>query len=285
MDTLIEKLLSRLKDFFDPERMGEFFADLTINVIIVLIILGIFFLFWQLLKRAIMPRLKRNMDQTNAAFAETVLQFFVYSIAVLVALSATGVQTGAVLASLGVVGLTIGFALRDTLSNIISGLLIFIDRPFTIGDLVEIDGKYGRVDRISLRTTRVVTPDGKMLAVPNAEVMNKTVTSYTNFPTIRLDVSVTVAVHENLKKVRSILLGLVENNPDYLSTPAPVVVVTALNDYNVALELRVWLEEERQHIQKRFELREQVFNALTENGVDMPFETVRSIVVRSDPTQ
>lgn len=90
MDTLIEKLLSRLKDFFDPERMGEFFADLTINVIIVLIILGIFFLFWQLLKRAIMPRLKRNMDQTNAAFAETVLQFFVYSIAVLVALSATG---------------------------------------------------------------------------------------------------------------------------------------------------------------------------------------------------
>lgn len=181
--------------------------------------------------------------------------------------------------------MTIGFALRDTLSNIISGLLIFIDRPFTIGDLVEIDGKYGRVDRISLRTTRVVTPDGKMLAVPNAEVMNKTVTSYTNFPTIRLDVSVTVAVHENLKKVRSILLGLVENNPDYLSTPAPVVVVTALNDYNVALELRVWLEEERQHIQKRFELREQVFNALTENGVDMPFETVRSIVVRSDPTQ
>lgn len=285
MATLIEKLLSRLKEFFDLERMGEFFADLFINVIIVLIILAIFYLIWQVMKRAVMPRLERNMDRTNAAFAQTVLQFFVYSIGILVALSATGVQTGAVLASLGVVGLTIGFALRDTLSNIISGLLIFIDRPFTIGDLVEIDGKYGRVDRISLRTTRVVTPDGKMLAVPNAEVMNKTVTSYTNFPNIRLDVAVTVAVHENIARVRSVLLGLVEDNPDYLSIPAPQVVVTELNDYNVALELRVWLEDERKHIQKRFELREQVFSTLTENGVDMPFETVRSIVIRSEPDQ
>ena len=285
MGTLIEKLLSRLKEFFDPERMGEFFADFFINVIIVLIILAIFYLIWQVMKRSLMPRLKRSMDRTNAAFAETVLQFFVYSIGILVALSATGVQTGAVLASLGVVGLTIGFALRDTLSNIISGLLIFIDRPFTIGDLVEIDGKYGRVDRISLRTTRVVTPDGKMLAVPNAEVMNKTVTSYTNFPNIRLDVAVTVAVHENIARVRSILLGLVEDNPDYLSIPVPQVVVTALNDYNVALELRVWLEDEREHIQKRFELREQVFSTLTENGVDMPFETVRSIVIRSESDQ
>lgn len=283
MEALLENLVSRLKEFFDPERMGEFFADLFINVIIILIILGIFYLIWQVLKRAVMPRLKRNMDRTNAAFAETVLQFFVYSIGILVALSATGVQTGAVLASLGVVGLTIGFALRDTLSNIISGLLIFIDRPFTIGDLVEIDGKYGRVDRISLRTTRVVTPDGKMLAVPNAEVMNKTVTSYTNFPNIRLDVAVTVAVHENIEHVRSILLGLVENNPDYLSIPAPNVVVTDLNDYNVALELRVWLEDERKHIQKRFELREQVFTTLIEKGVDMPFETIQTIQLNRNP--
>jgi small conductance mechanosensitive channel len=221
------------------------------------------------------------MDKTNAAFAETLLKFFVLSIGILAAFSATGIETGAVLASLGVVGLTIGFALRDTLSNIISGLLIFIDRPFTIGDLIEIDGKYGRVDRISLRTTRVVTPDGKMLAVPNAEVMNKTVTSYTNFPNIRLDIAVTVGVHEDLDRVRSILLSLVRDNPEYLSEPAPGVVVTQLNDYNVALELRVWLENERLHLQKKFELREQVFKTLTANAVDMPYETVQSIIVNA----
>lgn len=278
MGALLDNLITRLQEFFDPERLGVLFAEIFINVIIIAIVLVIFYLIWQILKRMAMPRLKRNMDKTNAAFAETVLKFFVFSIGILAALSATGFQTSAVLASLGVVGLTIGFALRDTLSNIISGLLIFIDRPFTIGDLVEIDGKYGRVDRISLRTTRVVTPDGKMLAVPNAEVMNKTVTSYTNFPNIRLDIAVSVGVREDLDRVRSILLSLVRDNQDYLSEPAPSVVVTALNDYNVALELRVWLENERLHIQKRFELREQVFNTLTSHSIDMPYETVRSII-------
>jgi len=279
MGALLDNLIARLQEFFDPERLGVLFAEVFINIIIIAIVLILFLLIWEILKRIIMPRVQRNMDETNAAFAETVLKFFVFSIGILAALSATGIQTGAVLASLGVVGLTIGFALRDTLSNIISGLLIFIDRPFTIGDLIEIDGKYGRVDRISLRTVRVVTPDGKMLAVPNAEVMNKTVTSYTNFPNIRLDIAVTIGVHEDLDRVRSILLSLVRENPDYLSDPAPSVVVTQLNDYNVALELRVWLENERLHVQKKFELREQVFKTLTSNAVDMPFETVQSIVI------
>lgn len=279
MQTLLENLLSQLSEFFDPERIGDYLANALINLIIVIIVLGIFYVLWKLAKRLVMPGIQRNMDSTNAAFAETLLKFFVFSIGILAALSATGIQTSAVLASLGVAGLTIGFALRDTLSNIISGFLIFIDRPFTIGDLIEIDGKYGRVDRISLRTTRVVTPDGKMLAVPNAEVMNKTVTSYTNFPNIRLDISVTVGVHEDLDRVRKLLLDLVHDNPDYLEIPEPKVVVTQLNDYNVALELRVWLEDEREHLQKTFELREQVFKTLTANDVDMPYETVQSIVI------
>ncbi|MBW6474664.1 MAG: mechanosensitive ion channel family protein [Anaerolineaceae bacterium] len=279
MGALLDNLIARLQEFFDPERLGVLFAEIFINIIIIAIVLVLFLLIWKIIKRIFMPRVQRNMDKTNAAFAETLLKFFVFSIGILAALSATGIQTGAVLASLGVVGLTIGFALRDTLSNIISGLLIFIDRPFTIGDLIEIDGKYGRVDRISLRNTRVVTPDGKMLAVPNAEVMNKTVTSYTNFPNIRLDIAVTIGAHEDLNRVRSILLSLVQDNPDYLSKPAPSVVVTQLNDYNVALELRVWLENERLHLQKKFELREQVFKTLTAHAVDMPYETVQSIIV------
>lgn len=276
---LLENLLSQLREFFDPQRIGELLAEGIINLLIIVIVLIIFYILWKLIQRVFIPRIQRNMDSTNAAFAETLLKFFVLSIGILAALSAIGVQTSAVLASLGVVGLTIGFALRDTLSNIISGLLIFIDRPFTIGDLIEIDGKYGRVDRISLRTTRVVTPDGKMLAVPNAEVMNKTVTSYTNFPNIRLDVTVGVGMHEDLDQVRKILIDLVHENPDYLQKPEPTVVVTKLNDYNVELELRVWLEDERRHLQKRFELREQIFKTLTANNIDMPFETVQSIIV------
>jgi small conductance mechanosensitive channel len=105
---------------------------------------------------------------------------------------------------------------------------------------VEIDGKYGRVDRITLRSTRIVTNDGKMLAVPNTEVMTKTVISYTNFPHLRLDIGVTVSVTEDLNRIRKILIGLVQQDTDFMVNPLPALVVTSLNDYNVALELRIW---------------------------------------------
>lgn len=171
--------------------------------------------------------------------------------------------------------MTIGFAARDALSNLISGVLIYLDRPFVIGDLVEIEDRYGRVDKITLRSTRVVTVDGKMLAVPNTEVINKTVVSYTNFPHLRLDIPITVSVNERLDRVRQILMELVGGDDDFLTEPKPRMVITQLNDYNVAVELQVWLRNERDHVEKRFQLRERVFETLTEAGVDMPFETIQ----------
>ncbi len=278
MRELWDSLLSRLQEYFDPEKWGALIAEGLVEITIAAIVLLVFYLVWRLLKRLLLSRLNRHMDKTSAAFAETAVKYTMLGLGLLAALSAIGVQTTAVLASLGVVSLTIGFALRDTLSNIISGFLIYLDRPFTIGDIVEIDGKYGRVDQITLRTTRIVTNDGKMLAVPNAEVMNKTVVSYTNFPNLRLDVGVTVAVTEDLDRARKILLDLVQDDPNYLTDPPPSVVVTQLNDYNVALELRVWVQDERQHLQTRFDLREKVFKALTAARVEMPFETIQLIV-------
>ncbi len=275
MIRLLESLQSRLREYFDPERLGPILAEILVSIIIAAIVLALFYLFWRVLSSVALPRWKRRLDKTSAAFVETLIKFSILCVGILAALSAAGIQTTAVLASLGVVGLTIGFAARDTLSNIISGILIFLDRPFTIDDLVEIDGKYGRVEKITLRSTRIVTNDGKMLAVPNTEVMTKTVISYTNFPHLRIDIAVTVAVTEDLDRVRKMLLSLVQDNLDYMSAPTPRVEVTQLSDYNVALELRAWLLDERQHLQKRFELREKVFKALTAAGVEMPFETIQ----------
>ncbi len=274
-DQLTDSLFLRLKAYFNPERLGPPLAELIVDLILAAIIMAVFYLIWRFVSGLVLPRWKRYLDRTSAAFVETLVKFSILSLGVLAALSAAGIQTAAVLASLGVVGLTIGFAARDTLSNIISGILIFIDRPFTIDDLVEIDGNYGRVDRITLRSTRIITNDGKMLAVPNTEVMTKTVVSYTNFPHLRIDIGVTVAVTENLDRVRQILIALVHHDTDVMANPLPAVVVTSLNDYNVALELRLWLADERQHVQKRFELREKVFNALTAAGIEMPFETIQ----------
>lgn len=238
------------------------------------IIMTLFWAVWRASRRGAAVIIKRTgLDPTAADFIQTVLKYILLTIGMVSALGKVGINTASILTSLGVAGLTIGFAAKDALSNMISGLFIFWDRPFVIGDLVEIGGEYGRVQSITMRSTRVVTPDGRMLAVPNSTVVNTTVASYTNFPHLRLDIAFTVAVTENLGRVREIALGVCRAGEQFMTDPPAVVVVTALNDYNIAAELRVWLKDEKQHVSARHELRETLFEALRAAEVDMPFET------------
>ncbi|PKN16042.1 MAG: mechanosensitive ion channel protein MscS [Deltaproteobacteria bacterium HGW-Deltaproteobacteria-3] len=275
MSNFIAVLSSRLEMIFDPQFLAATLIEWLLNVIVAIAVFVIFYLLWLLVRLILRFSLRRKVDETTFSFIETIVKFFLFVVGLIMALDSAGIKTSALLTSLGIVGLTIGFAARDALSNLISGILIFIDRPFVLGDLVEIDGQYGRVDRITLRSTRVVTSDGRMLAVPNTEVINKTVASYTNFPNFRIDVGVTVGVNEDLDNVRRLLLSLVKDDPAFMAEPAPRTVVTALNDYNVAMELQAWIFDERRHVERRFELREKVFKILTQAGVELPFETIQ----------
>lgn len=276
MNDFLSGIAQRLTTIFNPATLGAAAADLVANLVIGVATFATYYLLWRILD-LITKRVSTGMnaDPTTREFVRTLLKFAVLALGAVSALAAVGVNTASLLASLGVAGLTIGFAARDALSNMISGLLIYWDRPFVIGDLVEVGGHYGRVDRITLRSTRVVTVDGRMLAVPNAEIINTTVASYTNFPNLRIDVAVTVGVGESIGHVREILLGLARDHDDYMERPEPKVVVTRLNDYNVELELRAWAYDERRHVDLRTDLRERIFDALNRAGVDMPPETFR----------
>ncbi len=276
MPEFLKIILGRVMAEFDPEAIGKGLAAFLSNLLVGFLTFAAFYLLWRVLDRGLRAVLSRTgADETSASFMETALKYVVLIIGAVQALAAAGINTAAVLASLGLAGLTIGFAARDALSNLISGLIIFWDRPFVIGDLVEVEGNYGRVEKITLRSTRVVTVDGKMLAVPNTKIINSVVASYTNFPSLRLDIAVTVALKEDLDLAREVMLSLVRDDSAFLNDPPPRVVVTAVNDYNVALQLQVWLADERQHIPQRFDLRERIFKALTTAGIEMPFETIQ----------
>lgn len=276
MGTLWDEIITRLQEALDPSTLADRVTEWIVDLVIGLIVFAIIYLLWLILRRLLRHALAQaGVDRTASSFLELLAKYSVLGIGAVYAMNAAGINTAALLASLGIAGLTIGFAARDALSNLISGVLIFLDRPFVIGDLVEIEDRYGRVDKITLRSTRVVTVDGKMLAVPNTEMINKTVASYTNFPHLRLDIPVTIGVNENLDRVRRILIELVTRDDEFLAEPKPRMVVTQLNDFNVAVELQVWLRNEREHVEKRFQLREQVFEALAKAEVDMPFETIQ----------
>jgi small conductance mechanosensitive channel len=266
---------ARLRDVYDLSGLVDQTLLWLPNLIVALLTALFFFLLYRGLRRGFRFVVARaELDATLGSFLETVLRYVLAIVGTVTVLGQVGVDVTSMVASLGVAGLTIGFAAKDALSNIISGLFIFWDRPFVVGDLVEIDGRYGRVQEITMRTTRVVTPDGRMLAIPNTTVVNSTVASYTNFPNLRLEIDVTVGVGEDLGRIRRVALDVVEGRPGFQSSPAPTVVVTAINDYNVALQLRAWLVDEQRHIAERFRLREDLFEALRRADVEMPFETL-----------
>ena len=274
MNIFIQNIFSQLQEIFSPTALSTQFAQILTKLIIGTVVLAAFYIAWLIISPVLKMVFRRSRtNEMTSTFLSTLAKYTLLIIGFVTALDSMGIKVGAVLASLGIAGLTIGFAARDSLSNIISGILIFLDRPFVIGDIVEIENFYGRVEKITLRSTRIITSDGKMLAVPNTEIINKTVASYTNFPNLRLDIQVTIGVNEDIEKARQILFALVTNKPEFLGEPPPRLVVTALNDYNIALELQVWLKDERTHIEKRYKLREEVFTALHAAGIEMPFET------------
>jgi small conductance mechanosensitive channel len=276
MGEIIEDIIKRLQEVFDPQMLGERIAEIFADVIVAILTFAAFYLAWIII-RFVMKAVMRStkLDETSQEFIKTVVKYTILLAGLVNALSVMGIDTTGFLASLGIVGITVGFAAKDAFSNLISGILIYLDRPFVIGDLVEVGDCYGRVDQITLRSTRIITSDGKMLAVPNTEIINQIVTSYTNFPNLRLDIAVTIGVMEDIGKAREVLLDVLRNDADYMENPPARVVVTQLNDYNVALELQAWIKNERQHVDKKSELREKVFRALNEAEIEMPFETIQ----------
>jgi small conductance mechanosensitive channel len=271
----MEKFLERLRQIFDLNRIGEEAAELAPNIILALVVFGVFYLIYRLLSVVITHVSSRvGLERTVSNFLLIAVKYTVLIFGTITALQQVGINVTSVIAGLGIIGLSLGFAAKDTLSNIIAGVFLFWDKPFVIGDLIEVSDEYGKVHEITLRTTRIVTPDGKLVSIPNSELINSKIKSYTMYPHLRLDVDVTIGVNEDIGKARDVILGLLSSDQRFLSEPAPVVLVTTLGDYFVGLQLRVWLDDARQHISVKAELRERIKVALDEAEVSMPFETI-----------
>jgi small conductance mechanosensitive channel len=197
----MNQILDRFYSTFTFKQIMDKIFQVLPNIILALMILFVFFVFWKLLKRTLFILFNKvTLDKTIQNLINNLTKSVIFIIGLITALSQIGVNINAILASLGVAGLTLGFAAQDALSNIISGIFIFWDKPFVIGDLIEVNGHYGRVDEITMRSTRLITVNGKMLSIPNAEILNSTLASYTNFPNLRIDIDFTVASNEDLKK-------------------------------------------------------------------------------------
>ncbi len=185
-------------------------------------------------------------------------------------LARLGIQTTSIIAVLGAAGLAIGLALQGTLQNIAAGIMLLILRPFKVGDYIDAGGTAGTVDEIGLFTTDMTTFDGIYLSVPNSSLWNTSILNYTRLPTRRLDIPVGIAYEDDVEKALSLLLEKLRTDSRVLADPEPQVMVTALGESSVDLNLRCWsLREDFWAL--RFDLNKNAKLWLDSAGISIPF--------------
>lgn len=184
-------------------------------------------------------RIKR-MDPTLLPLFAGIAGYAVYIVAIVIVLDIFGVNTNSIVALLGAAGLAVGLALKDTLSNIASGIMMLILRPFRVGDYITFSGTGGTVEEISLFTTILQTPDGQYISAPNSNVWNATIQNSTRNGTRRMDVVVGVAYDDDLDAGFRALQQIVDEESRFLKDPAPQVMVQSLGDSSVNLQIRAW---------------------------------------------
>ncbi|MEM1117757.1 MAG: mechanosensitive ion channel family protein [Bacteroidota bacterium] len=232
--------------------------------------------FWIALRvvQGVLGRALQRARRVDAGVQQLVLRFtrfVILAIATVAVLDELGIAVAPFLAGLGIAGIALGFAAQDTVQNLIAGVTILLDRPFQVGDNIELDDTFGTVEEITLRSTRVRTLDNQMAILPNANVISNKIINHSMLRALRILVPFGIAYKESPAEARAAVLATTEADrrlhPDY----PPDVVVTDLGDSSVNMVLRLYLRDPKLEVPIRLEYQEKVFEALRAADIEIPF--------------
>jgi len=238
--------------------------------------LAILFGFWLLYRLSRRP-LKAALSHTGlhtqlvALLVNSIYKYTLATFGLVMALSQLGVNVGAAITGLGVAGIAIGLAAQDTLSNTIAGFTIFWDKPFVVGDWVTVSGQYGKVQDITLRSTRIRTPRNSFVVIPNKRIIDEVLENDSKHGEVRVEIPIGIAYKEDTASAREVLLEAVGEVDHVLSDPEPKVVMTACADSSIDLEVRVWIPDPRFRQRTFFTVLEKSKHALDKAGIEIPF--------------
>jgi len=245
----------------------------------------------RVVEERLVPRTETTLDDTALPLLNKVVRFIVIGIGVLVALQTMGIDVTPVLAGAGVLGLAISLAAKDTLSNLIAGILLILDRPFHVGDRIELwnapaeTGTWGDVIEIGLRATKIRNPDNLIIVIPNNEIMRRDIINYTASGThIRVRIPVGIAYDADVEKARRLILDSAAAVPGVKDAPAPVVILRSFGESSVDLQLRVWIDDARKRRAVADAITERIKRAFDEHGIEIPYPK-RDLYLKTTPVK
>lgn len=212
----------------------------------------------------------RKIEITLIGFLEGIVYYTLLTTVLIAAAGQLGIKTTSFLAILGAAGLAVGLALKDSLANFSSGVMLILFHPFKVGDWVTIGGETGKVVQIHVFNTILNTGDNQRKIIPNGAIANDTVTNITANPTRRVDLVVGIGYDDDIRKAKETLEEILAAESRILPDPAPLVAVSELASSSVNLVVRPWVTTDN-YWPVYFALTEKIKITFDERGISFPF--------------
>jgi small conductance mechanosensitive channel len=181
-------------------------------------------------------------------------------------------DVSAFLAGLGILGFTIGFALQEIMQNFVAGMILLVQQPFDIRNLVSISSYTGTVSAINMRTTEVKTLDGRLIIIPNAQVLSNPIENYSRADLLRVDLPIGVGYETDLDMAKATILEALPSIKGYLPDPVPSIIYHSFGESSIDMDIRFWINTEENNL---FDARDEAVivtkRALDAKGVNIPF--------------
>lgn len=271
-----EKLLLLMDKFF------EWAINFTPHLIsAILILLFGYYLARILSKYTSKAIIKATKDETLEVFLKNVVFAGILLLTFITALSNLGVKTTSIIAVLGTAGLAIALSLKDSLSNLASGIILVVLRRFNRGDVISVNSMVGKVDSINLFETKLTTLDNQVIIMPNSLLVSTPIINININPTRRMDLIFGIDYGSDIAKAKEILEEIFNEDSLVLKDPAPVIGVNALNASSVDLLVRFWVNT-ADYFQANITLPQKVKATFEQKGIEIPYN---KLDININPTQ
>lgn len=277
--------MERLQDFLNYKISLGDTLELTPKLIFITVFA--FFVTWfvlRLFKRIVYRTLSEDAKLKFSGIF-TFVNYFVYVVVVLITFDTLGIKVTALFAASAALLVGVGLALQTFIQDIISGIFIIADQSVNVGDIVEIDGQVGRVVNITLRTTRAVNRENKVLIIPNHKFLTSILFNWTeNGSLTRELIHVGVAYNSDMDKVKALLTGIAANHPKVLKNPPPKVLFNNFGDSSLELTLVFTMNRSFEANAVKSDLRFNILARFRKEGIEIPFPQ-RVVTMQAPPPE